>query len=89
MRRVLPSARRRMVGPFIFVDHIGPLGMAPGVGLDVRPHPHIGLATVTYRLPSPDGPPDRTHANASGGRRRASAHRSGERVFAPRGAAQD
>jgi redox-sensitive bicupin YhaK (pirin superfamily) len=46
--RVLPSARRRMVGPFIFFDHMGPTEMAPGGGLDVRPHPHIGLATVTY-----------------------------------------
>ena len=48
--RVLPFARRRMVGPFIFFDHMGPLDVAPGVGreLDVRPHPHIGLSTVTY-----------------------------------------
>jgi redox-sensitive bicupin YhaK (pirin superfamily) len=37
-----------MVGPFIFVDHLGPVGLDPGAGLDVRPHPHIGLATVTY-----------------------------------------
>ena len=48
VRRLLPSAARRMVGPFIFVDHMGPVQMAPGHGLDVRPHPHIGLATVTY-----------------------------------------
>jgi hypothetical protein len=48
VRRLLPSARRRMVGPFIFVDHIGPLALAPDHGLDVRPHPHINLATVTY-----------------------------------------
>jgi len=46
--RVLPSHGRRMVGPFIFFDHIGPGAIAPGQGLDVRPHPHIGLATVTY-----------------------------------------
>jgi len=46
--RVLPFARRRMVGPFIFVDHMGPADFAPGEGVDVRPHPHIGLATVTY-----------------------------------------
>lgn len=48
--RVLPFAKRRMVGPFIFFDHIGPLDLAPGVNrsIDVRPHPHIGLATVTY-----------------------------------------
>ncbi|HRQ64907.1 MAG TPA: pirin family protein [Xanthomonadaceae bacterium] len=46
--RVLPSGQRRMVGPFIFVDHIGPADFVPGEGVDVRPHPHIGLATVTY-----------------------------------------
>ncbi len=48
VRRVLPAAGRRMVGPFIFFDHIGPADFAPGTGIDVRPHPHIGLATVTY-----------------------------------------
>lgn len=48
--RLLPSPRRRMVGPFIFVDHMGPVTLAPGVGFDVRPHPHIGLSTVTYFL---------------------------------------
>lgn len=48
VRRVLPYARRRMVGPFIFLDEMGPVAFAPGTGLDVRPHPHIGLATVTY-----------------------------------------
>ncbi len=48
VRRALPSARRRMVGPFIFVDHMGPAEFRAGFGLDVRPHPHIGLATVTY-----------------------------------------
>ena len=48
VRRLLPSAARRMVGPFIFVDHMGPVQLAPGQGLDVRPHPHINLATVTY-----------------------------------------
>jgi redox-sensitive bicupin YhaK (pirin superfamily) len=48
VRRVLPSMRRRLVGPFIFFDHMGPARMAPGEGIDVRPHPHIGLATVTY-----------------------------------------
>jgi len=46
--RVLPSAARRLVGPFIFFDHIGPAELAPGRGMDVRPHPHINLATVTY-----------------------------------------
>jgi len=48
--RVLPFAKRRMVGPFIFFDHIGPLDLAPGIdrSLDVRAHPHIGLSTVTY-----------------------------------------
>jgi redox-sensitive bicupin YhaK (pirin superfamily) len=48
--RLLPSPRRRMVGPFIFVDHMGPVTLAPGVGFDVPPHPHIGLSTVTYFL---------------------------------------
>lgn len=46
--RVLPSAARRLVGPFIFFDHIGPAELTPGRGMDVRPHPHINLATVTY-----------------------------------------
>jgi redox-sensitive bicupin YhaK (pirin superfamily) len=46
--RVLPFAKRRNVGPFVFFDHMGPAGFAPGHGIDVRPHPHIGLATVTY-----------------------------------------
>lgn len=48
VRRALPQARRRMVGPFIFLDQMGPAQMAPGTGMDVAPHPHIGLATVTY-----------------------------------------
>jgi redox-sensitive bicupin YhaK (pirin superfamily) len=48
VRRALPSARSRMVGPFIFFDHFGPAEFRAGTGLDVRPHPHIGLATVTY-----------------------------------------
>jgi redox-sensitive bicupin YhaK (pirin superfamily) len=48
VRRVLPAAARRMVGPFVFFDQFGPVELAPGQGLDVRPHPHIGLATVTY-----------------------------------------
>lgn len=48
--RVLPYAKQRMVGPFVFLDHIGPAHMPPGHGVDVRPHPHIGLATVTYLL---------------------------------------
>tara|TARA_R110000824_G_scaffold118960_14_gene272138 strand:+ start:266638 stop:267501 length:864 start_codon:yes stop_codon:yes gene_type:complete len=48
--RVLPFAKRRMVGPFIFFDHMGPMEFAKGIpkSLDVRPHPHIGLSTVTY-----------------------------------------
>jgi len=48
--RVLPFARRRMVGPFVFFDHMGPINFAPGISrsVDVRPHPHIGLSTVTY-----------------------------------------
>jgi redox-sensitive bicupin YhaK (pirin superfamily) len=48
VRRVLPSPGRKLVGPFIFFDHMGPTEFAAGAGLDVRPHPHIGLATVTY-----------------------------------------
>jgi redox-sensitive bicupin YhaK (pirin superfamily) len=48
VRRVLPSRERRMVGPFVFFDHIGPAVFPPGEGIQVRPHPHIGLATVTY-----------------------------------------
>lgn len=48
VQRALPSARRRMVGPFVFFDQMGPEILAPGRGLDVAPHPHIGLATVTY-----------------------------------------
>ena len=48
VRRVLPAFPKQMVGPFIFFDHMGPEALAPGGGLDVRPHPHIGLATVTY-----------------------------------------
>jgi redox-sensitive bicupin YhaK (pirin superfamily) len=46
--RVLPSGARKLIGPFIFFDHMGPATFAPGRGIDVRPHPHIGLATVTY-----------------------------------------
>jgi hypothetical protein len=46
--RVLPSPERKTVGPFIFFDHIGPADCAPGEGLNVRPHPHIGLSTVTF-----------------------------------------
>jgi redox-sensitive bicupin YhaK (pirin superfamily) len=48
VRRALPDARKRNVGPFVFFDQIGPVALGPGKGLDVRPHPHIGLATVTY-----------------------------------------
>ena len=48
VRRSLPAKARTMVGPFIFVDQFGPARLAPGEGMDVRPHPHINLATVTY-----------------------------------------
>ena len=48
VRRALPSQARRMVGPFVFFDHMGPGEFLANQGLDVRPHPHIGLATVTY-----------------------------------------
>ena len=50
VRRLLPAAVRRSVGPFVFLDHFGPVALPPGQGMDVRPHPHIGLATVTYLL---------------------------------------
>lgn len=48
VRRLLPTARRKTVGPWIFLDHMGPADFKPGDGINVRPHPHIGLATVTY-----------------------------------------
>ncbi len=48
VRRALPASDQQMVGPFIFFDEMGPAVLAPGVAIDVRPHPHIGLATVTY-----------------------------------------
>jgi hypothetical protein len=48
VRRALPSPQCRAVGPFVFFDHFGPTNFPAGIGLDVRPHPHIGLATVTY-----------------------------------------
>jgi redox-sensitive bicupin YhaK (pirin superfamily) len=48
VRRLLPAPAMRTIGPFIFFDHMGPAQFAPGSGIDVRPHPHIGLATVTY-----------------------------------------
>lgn len=50
VRRALPSAARQMVGPFIFFDQMGPVSFHGGNGLDVRPHPHIGLSTLTYLL---------------------------------------
>ncbi len=48
VRRVLPAFERQMVGPFIFFDHMGPAEFPPGQGIQVRPHPHIGIATITY-----------------------------------------
>jgi redox-sensitive bicupin YhaK (pirin superfamily) len=48
--RTLPVRERRAVGPFVFFDHMGPVTFAPGEGFDVKPHPHIGLSTVTYLL---------------------------------------
>ena len=48
VRRVLPARERRMVGPFVFFDHMGPAEFPPGKGIQVRPHPHIGIATITY-----------------------------------------
>ena len=48
VRRLLPAVQRQAVGPFLFFDHFGPVTVLPDAGHDVRPHPHIGLATVTY-----------------------------------------
>lgn len=48
VRRALPSVGRKMIGPFIFFDQMGPAEFVLGQGIDVRPHPHIGLSTVTY-----------------------------------------
>lgn len=48
VRRALPARERRMVGPFVFFDHMGPAEFPPGKGIAVRPHPHIGIATITY-----------------------------------------
>ena len=48
VRRALPDTDQQRIGPFVFFDHMGPAEFAPGTGVDVRPHPHIGLATVTY-----------------------------------------
>jgi hypothetical protein len=48
VRRALPHVKRRMVGPFIFLDHFGPVEFRAGMGIDVRPHPHIGLSTVSF-----------------------------------------
>jgi redox-sensitive bicupin YhaK (pirin superfamily) len=50
VRRALPAIERRMVGPFVFLDQMGPTRLAPGQRLDVKPHPHIGLSTMTYLL---------------------------------------
>src|ERR1700692_2597976 len=50
VKRVLPYAQRRMVGPFVFWDHMGPHLFGKGFGLDIAPHPHIGLSTLTYLL---------------------------------------
>ena len=48
VRRAIPTVRCRAVGPFVFLDHMGPTTLPAGAGIDVPPHPHIGLATVTY-----------------------------------------
>ena len=52
VRRLLPSAQKQVVGPFLFFDHFGSVKTEPGQSHDVRPHPHIGLATVTYLFDS-------------------------------------
>lgn len=61
VKRILPHAQRRTVGPFIFLDEMGPARFAPGQGVDVRPHPHIGLSTVTWLF---DG--ELTHHDTTG-----------------------
>src|SRR5688572_21222769 len=48
VRRALPGGEPRTIGPFVFFDQMGPVAFAPGKGLDVRPHPHIGLSTITW-----------------------------------------
>jgi len=50
VRRLLPASAQKTVGPYVFFDHLGPVTFPPGAGIDVRPHPHIGLATITYLL---------------------------------------
>ena len=50
VNRILPNIKKRMVGPFIFLDHMGPIDLIANEGLDVKPHPHIGLSTMTYLL---------------------------------------
>jgi redox-sensitive bicupin YhaK (pirin superfamily) len=57
VRRALPSRMRKMVGPFIFFDQMGPAEFSVGQGIDVRPHPHINLATVTYLFDGENNPP--------------------------------
>jgi len=61
VNRVWPTARRRLIGPFIFLDHLQPVELPPGQGLDVPPHPHIGIATVTYLFEG-----ELTHADSLG-----------------------
>ncbi len=50
VRRILPNTAKRMIGPFVFIDHMGPADFTAGEGIDVRPHPHIGLSTITYLM---------------------------------------
>ncbi len=93
VRRALPHGKRQMVGPFIFFDHFGPVQFMAGKGMDVRPHPHIGLATVTYLFDGCDhaprqrgqhpGDPARRH-EPDDGRARHRAFRTHARRAAPR-----
>ena len=64
VQRLLPSALRQAVGPFLFMDHFGPVTVQPDAGHDVRPHPHIGLSTLSYLFNG-----EMTHRDSVGSRR--------------------
>jgi hypothetical protein len=66
VRRALPHGKRHMVGPFIFFDQMGPVQFIAGAGMDVRPHPHIGLATRPMEAPIADRPCSHSGASCAG-----------------------